>query len=514
MADYLEEEDDSPSESDNGTESNRPMEAKQSLLHLLSTEIAINTRVHGELTAIRSVFDQWNPWLPHATILTVLEVFGISKKWLSFFQKFLQPPLKFIDEESSPSRIRKRGAPGSHTLSDVFGETVLFCLDYSVNQSTEGSLLYRMHDEIWFFNADHTKCVTAWKAVTKFTEVMGVSLNKTKTGSVRIGKDPNNPLQRDPSLPMGRVRWGFLYLDDRSGRFEIDQSAIDSHIEELRRQLQSKKCVFSWIQTWNTYAATFFTNNFGKSANCFGRDHVDKMLATNQRVHQAIFATEDGSNTGSVLQYLKTVLEQRFGVKNIPDGFLLFPVELGGLDLKSPFVPLMQIREAVLRSSSDLLDEFAEAEAAAYRAAKQRFEKGEISDLRYSLNEPDWTPKREEEKETFMSFEEFVRYREEFDYGYNNQLVDVFNKLLERPTEQAIEPTAKVMNGINGLSGQENLKGIVGSWYSMDSYWKWIAQMYGGEMIDKFGGMAIVDQGLLPIGMVSLFRGKRVGWND
>jgi hypothetical protein len=113
-----------------------------------------------------------------------------------------------------------------------------------------------------------------------------------------------------------------------------------------------------------------------------------------------------------------------------------------------------------------------------------------------------------------MSFEEFVRYREEFDYGYNNQLVDVFNKLLERPTEQAIEPTAKVMNGINDLSGQENLKGIVGSWYSMDSYWKWIAQMYGGEMIDKFGGMAIVDQGLLPIGMVSLFRGKRVGWND
>jgi hypothetical protein len=503
---------DSASESDDeSSESKRPMEAKQTLLHLLSTEIAINTRVHGELTAIRSVFDQWNPWLPHASILIVLAFFGVSEKWLTFFRKFLQAPLKFMDEESAPSRIRKRGTPASHALSDVFGEIILFCLDFSVNQTTDGALFYRMHDDFWFWSPDHARCVTAWKAVTQFTDVMGVYLNKAKTGAVRIGRESTKPLKLDPSLPVGQVRWGFLYLD-QSGRFEIDQSAIDSHIEELRRQLQDKKCVFSWIQAWNTYAATFFTNNFGKSANCFGRDHVDNMLATHQRVHKALFATEGGENTGSVIQYLKTILDQRFGVKNVPDGFLFFPVELGGLDLRSPFVPLMQIREAVLASPSALLDKFEDTEADAYRTAKLRFEKGEISDQRYAVNEPDWAPKRD--KDVFMPFEEYVRYREEFDYEHPGQLLNVFNQLLQRPTEQPIDPTANVENALRDLSGQRNLNGILSYWHSMQPYHKWISQMYGPEMIDRFGGFAIIEPGLLPTGMVSLFRGKRVGWND
>jgi hypothetical protein len=504
---------DSESESDDGHEtSKRPMEAKQTLLHLLSSEITINTRIHGELTAIRSVFDQWNPRLPHECILTILEFYGVPTKWLSFFRKFLEVPLKFIDEESAPARIRRRGTPASHALSDVFGEAVLFCLDFSVNQTTDGSLLYRMHDDFWFWSPDHAKCVTAWKTVKRFTEVMGVDLNNTKTGAVRIGRNHNKPLKLDSSLPVGQLRWGFLYLDGQSGRFEIDQLAIDNHIEELRHQLEGKKCIFSWVQAWNTYAATFFTNNFGKSANSFGRDHVDRMLATHRRVHQAIFSTEDGANNGSVVEYLKTILQQRFGVKDIPDGFLFFPVELGGLDLRSPFVPLMQIRDAVLPNPANLLDEFEDAEVEAYRFAKHRFDKGQISDVRYAVNEPDWVPKTD--KDVFMSFEEFARYREDFNYGYTNQLIDVFNKLLQRPLEQAIEPTAEVQNGIAGLSGQLNPKGITSYWHSMDCYWKWIAQMYGPEMIHQFEGLSVVDQGLLPIGMVSLFRGKRVGWSE
>jgi len=47
--------------------------------------------------------------------------------------------------------------------------------------------------------------------------------------------------------------------------------STDKHIEELQLQLQDKKSIFSWIQAWNTYAGRFFTSNFGKPANCFGR---------------------------------------------------------------------------------------------------------------------------------------------------------------------------------------------------------------------------------------------------
>ncbi len=56
-------EDDDEDEDDSSTK--RPMEAKQGLLHLLSTEIIVNTRLYGELTCVRSVFQTFNPckWL-------------------------------------------------------------------------------------------------------------------------------------------------------------------------------------------------------------------------------------------------------------------------------------------------------------------------------------------------------------------------------------------------------------------------------------------------------------------
>lgn len=157
-------------------QSKRPMEAKQSLLHLVSTEIIVNTRLHGELTCIRTVFNSWNPLLPHETILTVLEYFGISAKWRSFFTKFLQAPLKFEDDLESEPRLRRRGAPGSHSLSDVLGEITLFCLDYAVNQATDGALLHRLYDDVWFWNKDYKKCVDAWESILTFSETTGVQV--------------------------------------------------------------------------------------------------------------------------------------------------------------------------------------------------------------------------------------------------------------------------------------------------------------------------------------------------
>lgn len=46
----------------------------------------------------------------------------------------------------------------------------------------------------------------------------------------------------------------------------------------------------------------------------------------------------------------------------------------------------------------------------------------------------------------------------------------------------------------------------------MDAYWKWMAELYGPEMIDRFGGLSVVESGLLPIGMVGLFRDQKVKW--
>jgi hypothetical protein len=155
----------------------RPMQAKQDLLHMLSTEIILNTRLHGELTCFRSVFESWNPLLPHDTILTVLEFLGVSDKWRTFFKTFLEAPLKFSDDELATPRLRRRGTPGSHTLSDVFGEIVFACLDFSVNQATDGGMLHRLYDDIWFWSQDYEKCAKAWASVLQFTKVMGVNVS-------------------------------------------------------------------------------------------------------------------------------------------------------------------------------------------------------------------------------------------------------------------------------------------------------------------------------------------------
>jgi hypothetical protein len=46
----------------------------------------------------------------------------------------------------------------------------------------------------------------------------------------------------------------------------------------------------------------------------------------------------------------------------------------------------------------------------------------------------------------------------------------------------------------------------------MDAYWKWVAQMYGPEIMGRFGGMNLVDRGMIPVGMVGYFRGRRTKW--
>jgi hypothetical protein len=330
-----------------------------------------------------------------------------------------------------------------------------------------------------------------------------------KTGSVRIfaDKSKHNPddVDMDGRLPTGEIRWGFLYLDGFTGRFEIDEKMVEGHIEELRTQLQGKsKSVIDWIQAWNTYAAIFFSSNFGKPANCFGREHVDRMLATHRRIQEKIF------EGGNVVQFLKQTIEERFQVKDIPDGFLFFPVELGGLDLKSPFVGLLQIRESVKENPYDFVDEFEKKERKDYAEAKTRFDRGDMSEKRSGQEDNDFKPTKD--ADVFFSFEEYVRYREQYGPSAKANILHTYRSLMKRPQEESIDVSTQILHAINRLSGQSNLKGIKGNWGVMEPYWKWVAQMYGPEMCERFGGLNVVDPGLLPIGMVSMFREKRIKW--
>jgi hypothetical protein len=178
------------SDDDSATSNGRksPIQTKHSLLHLLITESIIHTRLRGEFTVIRSDFKWFGPSLPHASILAVLKFFGVPAEWLRFFRCFLEAPLKFVhDGPEAKTQIRKRGIPLSHTISDCVGEAVLFCMDYAVNQRADGSFLYRLHDDFWFWGEEKT-CRKAWKAMAEFAAATGLEFNMEKTGTAQLGE--------------------------------------------------------------------------------------------------------------------------------------------------------------------------------------------------------------------------------------------------------------------------------------------------------------------------------------
>ncbi|CAM6113695.1 unnamed protein product [Calypogeia fissa] len=457
-----------------------PQEVVQSVLHLLVTEIIINRRLGGDTTVIRSAFKWFGPSLAHSTVFTVLRFFGVSEYWISFFKRALEAPMQFVnDGNDAPVQICKRGTPISGPLSDALGESVLFCLDFAVNQGTNGVPLFRLHDDIWFWGSEQS-CELGWNAVTEFSKLMGLELNTEKTGCVRIGyKKPSS------SLPVGDVRWGLLKLDAATGRFLIDQKQVDEHIEELRRQLAACKNVFDWIQAWGVYGSSFFTTNFGKPAKCNGKAHVDMMIETFGRIQHALFANVPGGE--SVTAMVKNMISERFGVEDIPDGFLYFPIGMGGLDLKNPFIGLYQLREEI-GDPELIMDSFFEEEEAKYRSAKKQFEDGIVAPTHFS-----------EIKSTdeFMSMEEYTRYREQT----SAELGRAFSELMEEPSVKQAELTKDVAGFIDEHE-----------WSGMKPAEQWVIQLCASGMIDKFGGLNVVEKGLLPTGLVTMFRSSRFQW--
>jgi hypothetical protein len=467
------------------------VETKQQLLHLLVTESLLADRLNEEMIALQTDFRWFGPSLSHSTIAAVMRFFGVTETWRSFFDKFLRAPMRFVqDGPEGAIRTRERGVPMSHVLSDFFGESALFCVDFTVNEATLGKPMYRLHDDIWLWGSA-TETVAAWESLTSLTKVMGIELNTDKTGAARLTRNDSRARQPLPnSLPAGPLRWGLLSVQ-RGGQFEIDQVKIDEHILELRRQLGSRKSILAWIKAYNTYMQ-FFGLHFCRPANALGRSHVDNCLNTLDRVHENLFA----ASNGNVATYVKEMISARFGVKDIPDGFVFFPLGVGGLELRNPFVPLQSMREKVLEEPMDVLDEALEREEVQYRSLKERFDKNGPADIHALSKKP----------KEFMSREEFAVFRRE----HSPHFLGAWNELLTPGTEEPVQETAETATLLQKMPADQRAMSPLGAGDS-EPYWQSLMELYGTEMGEMFGGLHVVEKGLLPMGMVELFKGK-VRW--
>lgn len=99
--------------------------------------------------------------------------------------------------------------PNSYLLSMLFGELVLFVVDFTVNQKSDGLFLRRIHNDFWFRDILSLRCVTVHMGIRRYTKVAGLSFNVENTGSVAIRNDAPHK-----GLPKGDVQWGFLCMNN------------------------------------------------------------------------------------------------------------------------------------------------------------------------------------------------------------------------------------------------------------------------------------------------------------
>lgn len=470
----------------------------QGLLNRIRANVMMRRRLDRDTTVIRSDFKWFGPSLPHQSIFVVLEHFGVNEEWLDFFKKALEAPLVFKDEAGSAPRIR-RGTPISTTLETFFSETLLFCSDFAVNQRANGSLLYRLHDDIWLWG-DSEACAQSWNALTEFSNVMGIEINGDKTGSCTVlAKGSKETTTSSAVLPGGDVSWGLLKLDPETGRFLINQAEIDKHISELSLQLKACGSVFDFIQAWNLYGGRFFQAHCGQVAWCTGRQHVDEILKTFQRIQSALFP----STSGNVGLYLKKMIGERLGhVPRIPDGFLYYPSTMGGLGVRNPLISLYIIRSDSAKNPEVFMDEFFEAERKSYKQAKERYEAREFEKKGRPIAEKlggDWEDLR---GKPFMSFEEYIQ-DPNLTSGTQGEC---YRKLLTTPQPRGVE-----------ISGQDKLKEfqkICPDDRDWTDYERWVVELYAKEIIDCFGTLVIIEKGLLPTSLVTMLSNNRFKWKN
>ncbi|KIJ51607.1 hypothetical protein M422DRAFT_243901 [Sphaerobolus stellatus SS14] len=87
-----------------------------------------------------------------------------SQRLVKFFERLLKETIHLKVDPIGEVRVHIYGAAAGYMLSALFGEAILFIMDYTVFRKTNSQVyLYQIHDDLWFWDSDPGKCVTGWK---------------------------------------------------------------------------------------------------------------------------------------------------------------------------------------------------------------------------------------------------------------------------------------------------------------------------------------------------------------
>ncbi|KAG7084971.1 putative polyketide synthase [Colletotrichum scovillei] len=518
-----EEDDDDVSSSEWGKAKKPALNIKQFLLRTLATETMLHQALDGTAAAVQSDLKWFGAGLSHTSIFAVLRFFGFPENMIAFYRKVLETPVNLgsilSSESESPSnapRIRRRGMPMSRSPAKLIGELVLFVMDFAVNQET-GLQLYRLHDDLWVAGSP-ADTARAWATMQHFAKVMGLEFNMKKTGSVYL---TNEGVPRDEALdeqlPKGPVSIGHLVLDPKSGKWTIDQANVAEHVKQLQKQLAECRSILDWVRTWNSCIGRFFGQAFGEPAYCLGKEHVESVLQTYQKMQHDIFApysadTGDKSIANAVnsqlsaVHYIKSKIEQRFSVSDVSDAFIFFPDQLGGLELQNQFIPFLKVQKHLCGtgiSPEEMIQSFFDRERKDYEDKKSTFmsnratEARELGDELFGRFDAQFLSP--EDLETFFTYEEFTENRS----TTSSHLRGLYERVQGTPTVLGPKADRQVYQALEDLPIQSaNLR----------SELRWVVQMYHQEAKERFDGLRLIEERFLPLGVIDMMRQKTVRW--
>lgn len=474
------------------------LEIRQLQLQQMATEVIIGHSLHGEVAIVQSDLQWYATGLPHSTIRAIMRFWGIPYDWLAFFTKFMEAPLRMDPTPGQNVRIRKRGIPITDAFEKLFGESVLWCMDVAVNRLS-GMNLIRSHDDLWLCGKPSV-CAHAWETIEDCVRVLGLDINRNKTGSMYISDSEKDP-DIAAKFPDGPVCMGMLQLSE-TGKWTLDQKQVSAHVRQLSKQLGESKSIIAWAQIWNACMGRFFQNVFGKPTNCFGQAHVDSILKTFAAMQGELFE----AHNGSVTDYLREQIRHRFGVADVPDSFFFLSEDLGGLGLQNPFVHFFLLKDQLIKDPLDRIEEFLEAEKKQYNELKESFEALTERERRrrYELH----FNRSGDDKlsgEPFFSFEEYTSHRE----AYSNSLMWAYRDLIKEPNEMNVYLARDFKPLFEELRHSHNL-----NWEGMSHEVRWIMHLYAEELEKKFGSLSIINRNMLPSGVMKMLKKRKVVWQQ
>jgi hypothetical protein len=474
---------------------------RQLLLRQIATNSIIHRALNGEVAVVQSDLQWYATGLPHSTLFAVMRFWGVPEEWITFFKKFAEAPLRMESTPGENVRIRKRGIPITDAFEKLFGECVLFCMDVAVNRLS-GMTLIRFHDDLWL-SGEPSICGNAWEVIEDFVKVLGLDINTSKTGSVYIAHGEKDPVTAS-KFPAGPVIMGMLQLTE-DGDWTIDQKQVTAHTRQLRKQLGQSRSIISWIQIWNACMGKFFQNTFGKPADCFGQAHVNAILQTHASMQRELFE----SHNGSVTQYLREQIRNRFNVEDVPDSFFFLPEEFGGLGLQNPFIPFFLLKDQVLKDPLSRITEYQQAEKAAYKQRQETFvslsdreKQGRLSSA-FGYNNIKTASATALLTAEFPSFSTYTSYP----LVYSRRLALAYYFLMRTPKIADVQLANEIRPWFDELQASHGV-----GWLSLMSENKWIMSLYAEELKNRFGSLSIVDRNLLPSGVMNMVRGKKRVW--